>query len=76
MDHNHCLARSKLVGHLIKFKFANVSRTYRLRDIMQDMWEDYGVNISYTKSWWSKEEDLVQGRLESLLASCMLMGKL
>ena len=47
MDHDHQQARSKVIGHLVKSKYTNVSKVYRLKDIMQHIHEEYGVSISY-----------------------------
>ncbi|XP_022154923.1 protein FAR1-RELATED SEQUENCE 4-like [Momordica charantia] len=51
-------AKSWVVGHLVQSKFTDVSRTYRPKDIMQDIREEYGVNMSYDKAWRSSEEAL------------------
>ena len=39
MNHEHQQTRSRVKGNLIKSKFTNVSRTYRAKEIMQDMHE-------------------------------------
>ena len=50
MDHDHQQARSKVIGHLIKSRYTNVSRVYSPKDIMQDICEEYGESISYKKA--------------------------
>ncbi|XP_038896643.1 uncharacterized protein LOC120084906 [Benincasa hispida] len=48
--------------HLIKSKYEQVGQTYRLRDIIEDVRRDYGVNISYGQAYRAKEYGLVYAR--------------
>ena len=59
---NHQQAKSWVIGHLIKSKYDQVGRTYRPRDIIEDVWPDYGVNISYGRAYRAKEYTLVFAR--------------
>ncbi|KAA0060059.1 MuDRA-like transposase [Cucumis melo var. makuwa] len=48
-------AKSWVVGELIKSKFKRVSRLYKPCDIIEDMRQDYGINMSYEKAWRARE---------------------
>ncbi|KAL4026414.1 hypothetical protein IC575_014844 [Cucumis melo] len=48
-------AKSWVVGELIKSKFKGPSRIYKPRDIIEDMRQDYGINMSYEKAWRVRE---------------------
>ncbi|XP_022153200.1 uncharacterized protein LOC111020756 [Momordica charantia] len=67
LKHDHRQAKSWVVGHLVQEKFTDVSRTYRPKDIIQDMRKEYGVNLSYDRAWRSSEEALrlIRGDLAS-----------
>ncbi|KAJ4701489.1 MuDR family transposase [Melia azedarach] len=54
----HRQASSRLIGQLIKDKFKDVSRIYTPKNIRDDIQNDYGVRLPYTKTWRSKEEAL------------------
>ena len=59
---NHQQAKSWVIGHLIKSKYDQVGRTYRPRDIIEDVRRDYGVNISYGRAYRAREYALVFAR--------------
>ncbi|KAL0556979.1 hypothetical protein IC582_005497 [Cucumis melo] len=48
-------AKSWVVGELIKSKFKGIGRLYKPRDIIEDMRQDYGINMSYEKAWCARE---------------------
>ncbi|TYK18905.1 MuDRA-like transposase [Cucumis melo var. makuwa] len=48
-------AKSWVVGELIKSKFKGVGRLYKPCDIIEDMRQDYGINMSYEKAWRARE---------------------
>ncbi|KAL0543902.1 hypothetical protein IC582_019007 [Cucumis melo] len=48
-------AKSWVVGELIKSKFKGPGRIYKPRDIIEDMRQDYGINMSYEKAWRARE---------------------
>ncbi|XP_022154402.1 protein FAR-RED ELONGATED HYPOCOTYL 3-like [Momordica charantia] len=50
----HRQARSSVVGQLVKSNLEDVSRQYRLKDIINDMQKNYGMNIRYEKAWGAK----------------------
>ncbi|KAA0047473.1 MuDRA-like transposase [Cucumis melo var. makuwa] len=48
-------AKSWVVGELIKSKFKGAGRLYKPRDIIEDMRQDYGINMSYEKAQRGRE---------------------
>ncbi|KAL4011430.1 hypothetical protein IC575_028488 [Cucumis melo] len=50
LNRDHRQAKSWVVGELIKSKFKG-PRIYKPRDIIEDMRQDYGINMSYEKAW-------------------------
>ena len=60
---NHRNATKKLLGHLLFPKLKDSSRIYRPIDIMQDINEQYNIDISYKKAWAGKNRalELVNG---------------
>ncbi|KAL0533638.1 hypothetical protein IC582_027679 [Cucumis melo] len=52
---DHRQAKSWVVGELIKSKFKGVGRLYKPRDIIEDMRQDYDINMSYEKAWRARE---------------------
>ncbi|CAB4280004.1 unnamed protein product [Prunus armeniaca] len=48
---HHRQASSYLIGQCIKSKYEGVSRVHRPHDIMEDIWKDMVVSISYVKAW-------------------------
>ncbi|KAA0038959.1 MuDRA-like transposase [Cucumis melo var. makuwa] len=48
-------AKSWVVRELIKSKFKGVGRLYKSRDIIEDIKQDYGINMSYEKAWSARE---------------------
>ena len=51
LNRDHRQAKSWVVGELIKSKFKEVGRLYKPHDIIEDMRQDYDINISYEKAW-------------------------
>ena len=57
--HNdHRQANSQVVGKIIKQKFVDAKRLYTPKDIILDMKNDYGINLSYQQAYQSKEKAL------------------
>ncbi|TYK21833.1 MuDRA-like transposase [Cucumis melo var. makuwa] len=54
-NRDHRQAKSWVVGELIKSKFKGAGRMYKPRDIIEDMRQDYGINMSYEKAWRARE---------------------
>ncbi|XP_062085636.1 uncharacterized protein LOC133791735 [Humulus lupulus] len=55
---NHRQAKSIVIGELIKNKYKSIKRNYTPNDIMNDMNENFGVTMGYTKAWRSREKAL------------------
>ncbi|XP_062114506.1 uncharacterized protein LOC133825606 [Humulus lupulus] len=55
---DHRQAKSIVVGELIKNKYKSIKRNYIPNDIMNDMNDDFGVTMGYTKAWRSREKAL------------------
>ncbi|KAL0546608.1 hypothetical protein IC582_016520 [Cucumis melo] len=55
LNRDHRQAKSWVVGELIKSKFKGPGRIYKPRDIIEDMRQDYGINMSYEKTWRARE---------------------
>ncbi|XP_062103558.1 uncharacterized protein LOC133814637 [Humulus lupulus] len=58
---DHRQAKSIVVGELIKNKYKSIKRNYAPNDIMNDMNDDFGVTMGYTKAWRSREKALRLG---------------
>ncbi|KAL0544768.1 hypothetical protein IC582_019893 [Cucumis melo] len=55
LNRDHRQAKSWVVGELIKSKFKGPGRIYKPRDIIEDIRQDYGINMSYEKAWRARE---------------------
>ncbi|KAL4023314.1 hypothetical protein IC575_017066 [Cucumis melo] len=55
LNRDHRQAKSWVLGELIKSKFKGLGRIYKPRDIIEDMRQDYGINMSYEKAWHARE---------------------
>ncbi|KAL0546882.1 hypothetical protein IC582_016800 [Cucumis melo] len=55
LNRDHRQAKSWVVGELIKCKFKEAGRIYKPRDIIEDMRQNYGINMSYEKAWRARE---------------------
>ncbi|KAA0037924.1 MuDRA-like transposase [Cucumis melo var. makuwa] len=55
LNRHHRQAKSWAVGELIKSKFKGAGRLYKPRDIIEDMRQDYDINMSYEKAWRARE---------------------
>ncbi|KAL0533765.1 hypothetical protein IC582_027810 [Cucumis melo] len=55
LNRDHRQAKSWVVGELIKSKFKGPGRIYKPRDIIEDMRQDYGINMRYEKAWRARE---------------------
>ncbi|KAA0062480.1 MuDRA-like transposase [Cucumis melo var. makuwa] len=62
LNRDHRQAKSWVVGELIKSKFKGPGRIYKPRDIIEDMRQDYGINMSYEKAWRARENAYEQVR--------------
>ncbi|KAL5565013.1 hypothetical protein UlMin_028177 [Ulmus minor] len=51
----HRQATSWVVGECIKRKLVNPGRVFRPRDVMDDMKQKYGVELSYSVAWRGRE---------------------
>ena len=51
-------AKSSVVGEIIKNKYKSIKRNYTPSDIMEDMNEQFGLDMNYSKAWRSKEKAL------------------
>ncbi|XP_038889297.1 uncharacterized protein LOC120079207 [Benincasa hispida] len=59
LTNDHRQASSWVLGHLISSKFEDVSCSYRPKDIVKDIKQEYGVSLSNDKAWRAREEALV-----------------
>ncbi|KAL0561113.1 hypothetical protein IC582_001531 [Cucumis melo] len=55
LNRDHRQAKSWVVGELIKSKFKGSGRIYKPRDIIEDIRQDYDINMSYEKAWCARE---------------------
>ena len=55
-------AKSSVVGEIIKNKYKSIKRNYTPSDIMEDMNEQFGLDLNYSKAWRSKEKALYINR--------------
>ncbi|KAL0551887.1 hypothetical protein IC582_010977 [Cucumis melo] len=55
LNRDHRQSKSWVVGELIKSKFKGPGRIYKPRDIIEDMRQDYGINMSYEEAWHARE---------------------
>ncbi|KAA0051903.1 MuDRA-like transposase [Cucumis melo var. makuwa] len=55
LNRDHRQEKSWVVGELIKSKFKGPGRIYKPRDIIEDMRQDYDINMSYEKAWRARE---------------------
>ncbi|KAA0067351.1 MuDRA-like transposase [Cucumis melo var. makuwa] len=70
-------AKSWVVGELIKSKFKGPGRIYKPRDIIEDMRQDYDINMSYEKALRARENayEWCEGLLKSHIIFCVDMVK-
>ena len=66
LNRDHRQAKSWVVRELIKSKFKGIGRLYKPRDIIEDMGQEYDINMSYEKAHRAKENayERVQGSPE------------
>ncbi|XP_038680934.1 uncharacterized protein LOC119981866 [Tripterygium wilfordii] len=66
LNGSHRQASAKVIGDCIKGKYDGVGRSYRPKDIIQNVRIEFGVNITYDKAWRSREHALesIQGSPE------------
>lgn len=57
---DHRQATARLIGKLQKTKFQDVNRVHRPANIIQDILEEFGINLSYAKAWRAKEYALAE----------------
>ena len=78
LNRDHRQAKSWVVGELIKSKFKGVGRLYKPRDIIEDMRQDYGINMSYEKHGALEKMCMNEcaGVLKSHIIYCLDMVKL
>lgn len=77
LNHDHRQASTFVVGQLIKDKFG-VGRVEKSHNIIEDISQEYGVNISYDKSWLARKllSGLRGGLPRNRMLFCMPMAKL
>ncbi|XP_062086110.1 uncharacterized protein LOC133792211 [Humulus lupulus] len=56
---DHRQAKSIIIGELIKNKYKSIKRNYTPKDILNDMNDDFGVTMGYTKAWRSRKKTLL-----------------
>lgn len=54
-DKEHRHANSWLIGQLIKSKCQGMNRTYKPKEIIEDVQRELGVKLSYEKAWRARE---------------------
>lgn len=52
---HHRQASSSFVGQYIKSKYQGTNRTYKPREIIEDMRRELGVNLKYEQAWRARE---------------------
>ncbi|XP_038896520.1 uncharacterized protein LOC120084770 [Benincasa hispida] len=55
LNHDHRQATTTIVGELIKDKFTGIERVYKPHHIVEVMRKEYDINISYDKTWRTRE---------------------
>ncbi|KAM6580540.1 hypothetical protein CsatA_004314 [Cannabis sativa] len=63
-----------VVGHLIKNKFKSDGTKYKAKDIQRDMFQEYGIKMSYEKAWRCREKALMYSRGTPAAAYSQLPG--
>ncbi|KAM6558435.1 hypothetical protein CsatA_003574 [Cannabis sativa] len=63
-----------VVGHLIKNKFKSDGTKYKAKDIQRDMFQEYGIKMSYEKAWRCREKGLLYSRGTPAAAYSQLPG--
>ncbi|XP_038682385.1 uncharacterized protein LOC119982870 isoform X2 [Tripterygium wilfordii] len=58
VNRSHMQASGKVIGECIKSKYNGGGRIYRPKDKIQDVRQEFGVNISYDKAWRAREAAL------------------
>lgn len=58
LQYEHWQASSQLIGQLIKNKFKDASRIYTPNNIRDDIQNEYGVFLPYSKTWHNKKKVL------------------
>ncbi|XP_052210454.1 uncharacterized protein LOC127813493 [Diospyros lotus] len=81
MRRGHCQAKSRVIGSHVKPYYMDVKRVHKPKNIINDVRKEFGVNISYSKAWRSREKalDMIRGGAEEsfqLLPSYLYMLKL
>ena len=52
-----------MIGKYVKAKYLDLTNTtYRLREIMQDMQDEFGVSFNYLRAWRGKVAALISLR--------------
>ncbi|KAL0545239.1 hypothetical protein IC582_020389 [Cucumis melo] len=55
LNRDHRQTKSWVVGELIKSKFKEAGCLYKSSDNIEDMRQDYDINMSYEKAWRARE---------------------
>ncbi|XP_060961033.1 uncharacterized protein LOC133031529 [Cannabis sativa] len=54
--------RPWVIGHIIKNKYTSDGSNYKAKDIQRDMFDEYGIKMSYEKAWRCREKALMYKR--------------
>ncbi|XP_060965405.1 uncharacterized protein LOC115713453 [Cannabis sativa] len=55
---DHRQAAPWVIGHIIKNKYTSDGSNYKAKDIQRDMFDEYGIKMSYEKAWRCRERQL------------------
>ncbi|XP_060973682.1 uncharacterized protein LOC133038971 [Cannabis sativa] len=54
--------RPWVIGHIIKNKYTSDGSNYKAKDIQRDMFDEYGIKMSYEKAWRCREKAVMYKR--------------
>ncbi|XP_060974246.1 uncharacterized protein LOC133039378 [Cannabis sativa] len=58
---DHRQAAPWVIGHIIKNKYTSDGSNYKAKDIQGDMFDEYGIKMSYEKAWRCREKAVMKG---------------
>ncbi|KAM6569213.1 hypothetical protein CsatB_017198 [Cannabis sativa] len=59
---DHCQEATWVIGHIIKNKSTSDGSKYKAKDIQRDMFDEYGIKMSYEKAWRCREKAFMYKR--------------
>ncbi|KAM6564784.1 hypothetical protein CsatB_024782 [Cannabis sativa] len=59
---DHRQAAPWVIGHIIKNKYTSDGSNYKAKDIQRDMFDEYGIKMSYEKAWRCREKAVMYKR--------------